>query len=110
MFCVLRRILTMATIDDKAVKDEVPSSMKIDWQLGKALGECMLEMYDCRLWTDVKFRCEDHEEGEFIQAHKLILAARSPVFQALFFGPCSQQNDEVDMKAARSETLCLFLR
>ncbi|XP_045185714.2 uncharacterized protein LOC123543710 [Mercenaria mercenaria] len=70
----------------------------------------MLEMYDKGLWTDVKFRCKDHDEEEVITAHKIVLAARSPVFQAMFFGPCADGKGEVELKNVEKEILHLFLR
>jgi hypothetical protein len=67
-----------------------------DWQLNKNLGGCLIELYERNLWTDVKFRCKDHDEGETIHAHKIVLAARSPVFQQMFFGAFKQNKDEID--------------
>ncbi|XP_053391420.1 kelch-like protein 11 isoform X2 [Mercenaria mercenaria] len=82
----------------------------LHWQHNKDLGNCMIELYKNRLWTDVKFRCKDHDEGERISAHKVVLAARSPVFQAMFFGPCADGKDEVDLTNAVGATLDIVLR
>lgn len=40
--------------------------------------------------TDVNFEVED----EVFSAHKLVLAARSPVFRAQLFGPMKDQNTQ----------------
>ncbi|XP_053392569.1 BTB/POZ domain-containing protein 3-like [Mercenaria mercenaria] len=80
------------------------------WQLGKDLSCCMTELYDKKLWTDVKFRCKDHDDDERIHAHKTILAARSPVFQAMFFGAFAECREEVSIKDAKKEIFELLLR
>ncbi|XP_053392572.1 BTB/POZ domain-containing protein 3-like [Mercenaria mercenaria] len=81
-----------------------------DWQIGKDLSCCMTEIYDKKLWTDVKFRCKDHDDDERIYAHKTILAARSPVFQAMFFGTFTESKEEVPLKDAEKGIFDLFLR
>lgn len=52
-------------------------------------------------------------DGEFFTAHKLVLAARSPVFKAQLFGPMKDRDTECikieEMEASAfkvSETLC----
>ncbi|XP_053394972.1 uncharacterized protein LOC123524307 [Mercenaria mercenaria] len=80
------------------------------WQLSKNLRDCLTELYDRSLWTDVKFRCKDHDENGKIYAHKIVLAARSSVFQAMFFGQCSDGKDEVHLDQAETKTLDVFLR
>jgi hypothetical protein len=82
----------------------------VGWQQDKGLGACMLEMYNQSLWTDVSFRYKDHPETAIIKAHKIVLAARSPVFQAMFFGPCADRNDQVELEYVTRETFDLFLR
>ncbi|XP_045194654.2 BTB/POZ domain-containing protein 1-like [Mercenaria mercenaria] len=82
----------------------------VDWQQGKSIGESLLEMFDRCLWTDVKLHCKGHQEGEAIKAHKIVLATRSPVFQAMFFGPCADGKNEVDLENAEEEIFNLFLR
>lgn len=80
------------------------------WQIGKNLSDCMQELYANCLWSDVKFRCKDHEDEERIYAHKIVLAARSPVFQEMFFGVWTQSSDDVELKEADKKTFDLFLR
>lgn len=81
-----------------------------DWRAGKNLNQCMLEMFHKGLWTDVTFRCMDHDDGEeVIKAHRNVLAARSPVFQAMFFGPCATSNETVEVRDKEREILHLFL-
>ena len=77
------------------------------------LGTCMLQLFDGGLWTDISFRCSDQSEENFddrIHAHKIVLAARSPVFQAMFFGPCKDSNTVIEVQDAESQYFKLFLR
>ena len=70
------------------------SGVITNWQLNKSLGSCLIELYEKKKWTDVKFCCNDHDVDDAddrIHAHKLILAARSPVFQRMFFGPFNER-------------------
>lgn len=81
-----------------------------NWQVGKNLGTCIQGMYDSKLWTDVKFRCKDHDEGERTHAHKIILAARSPVFQELFYGSRAENKDELELLDIQKDIFDIFLR
>ncbi|XP_053401194.1 BTB/POZ domain-containing protein 6-B-like [Mercenaria mercenaria] len=81
-----------------------------DWQQGKSLAACMVELFDKSLWTDVKFHFKNQEQEQTIQAHRIVLAARSPVFQAMFFGPCADGKTEIELKDVEKETFLLFLR
>jgi hypothetical protein len=93
-----------------ASKECVMHEVRKDWQDGKNLGQCMLEMFQQGLWTDVVFKCMDHDKGEgVIKAHKNVLASRSSVFQAMFFGPCADTTDVVELKDKEKEILHLFL-
>ena len=63
--------------------------------------------------ADVKFEVD----GEHFSAHKIVLAARSPVFRAQLFGPMKDQNTQCikieDMEASvfkvEQKFLCCFL-
>ncbi|XP_060560401.1 BTB/POZ domain-containing protein 6-B-like isoform X2 [Ruditapes philippinarum] len=80
------------------------------WQHDKALGDCMIKLYENNLWTDVKFKCKGHDGNECIHAHKIVLAARSPVFQAMFYGPCADGTNDIVLDSTEAETFDLFLR
>ena len=45
-----------------------------------------------------------------VGAHKMILAARSSVFEAMFFGMLMETQDEIALDDIDSETFKLFLR
>ncbi|XP_053401193.1 uncharacterized protein LOC128557616 [Mercenaria mercenaria] len=102
----------MEKVDDKdyAARQGMEKQLSEDWQQGRYLATCMEEMFDRSLWTDVKFHCKDHEEDETIQAHKIVLAARSPVFQAMFYGPCADGKDEFELKDTEKDIFLLLLR
>lgn len=103
----------MEQIETADVKGDCPmvSPLINSWQLDKKLGSCLLHLYTASLWTDVCFRCSDHDDNNIssrIRVHKIVLAARSPVFQAMFFGPCADLNTEIYLNDCDSETLNLF--
>lgn len=54
------------------------------------MGGDLKALLDSGLGTDINFEVGD----EIFEAHKLILAARSPVFKAQFFGPIGDRNVE----------------
>ncbi|XP_053393182.1 BTB/POZ domain-containing protein 3-like [Mercenaria mercenaria] len=102
------------TAEEQSQSETLPG-----WQLGKNLGTCLRELYDQKLWTDVKFRCKDHDDDERIHAHKYsccvtllktILTAGSPVFQAMFFGALTENKEEVQLEDAEKRIFDLFLR
>ncbi|XP_060560402.1 BTB/POZ domain-containing protein 6-B-like [Ruditapes philippinarum] len=80
------------------------------WQVDKDLKACLKELYDKKLWTDVKIHCKDHIDGECFLAHKVVLAARSPVFQSMFFGTCADGKDEIYLDKVDTNAFHLFLR
>ena len=56
-------------------------------------GECLLpalvgKFYDQQSYTDVSFLLSD---GSSVQAHKLMLAITSSVFEGMFFGPLADR-------------------
>lgn len=59
--------------------------------------------------TDVNFEVD----GEIFAAHKLVLAARSPVFRAQLYGPMKDQNTEhikvEDMEAPVFKVKVIYL-
>lgn len=52
------------------------------------IGQQFGQLLECGKGTDVSFEVKD----ETFSAHKLVLAARSPVFRAQLFGPMKDQN------------------
>ncbi|XP_020101685.1 BTB/POZ and MATH domain-containing protein 3 isoform X2 [Ananas comosus] len=54
------------------------------------LGNCLMELLKSGIGSDIVFEVVD----EMFRAHKQVLAARSPVFKAQFFGPIGNPNLE----------------
>ncbi|XP_045176339.2 BTB/POZ domain-containing protein 6-like [Mercenaria mercenaria] len=82
------------------------------WQLGKTALQCMGTILTDKRWTDVSFKCRDQDPDDIeacIHAHKVILAARSPVFEAMFYGPCASETYPLKMEEIDSEIFELFL-
>ena len=57
------------------------------WQCNKNLPDCMNYVFGNRLFCDVTILVGSTENREEVHAHKLVLMARSPVFQGCFEGP-----------------------
>lgn len=105
----------METTEDVILQHEnsVYSTSSQNWQIDKKLGSCLTELYNRSLWTDVSFRCSDHSVdnvADRIHAHTLVLAARSPVFQAMFYGACANGKKEVVREDIDKESLDCFQR
>ncbi|KAH3863485.1 BTB/POZ domain-containing protein 6-like [Dreissena polymorpha] len=77
------------------------------WQVGKTIDQCLQGIFKNGIWTDVTFKCSD---GRQVEAHRLVLAMRSPVFQAMFFGLCSEKKEEFEIEDADSTVFSEFLR
>lgn len=73
------------------------------------IGQHFGKLLETRKGTDVNFEVN----GEIFAAHKLVLAARSPVFRAQLFGPMKDQNTQSikveDMEATVFKVLSLSL-
>jgi hypothetical protein len=89
------------------VNDHKKVPLSQAWQV--YLKACLIELYDKKLWTDVKIHCKDHVDSECILAHKVVLAARSPVFQSMFFGACVDGKDKIYLDKVDANTVHLFL-
>jgi len=60
-----------------------------DWRQGDCLLPNLLgKFYDQQQHCDVTFQLQD---GSTVQAHKLLLAVASPVFEGMFFGPLADK-------------------
>ncbi|KAG8238482.1 hypothetical protein J437_LFUL004945 [Ladona fulva] len=61
-----------------------------DWQLSKSgVSERIQHLHKTKQWTDCSFQVTG---GNHAQAHKVILACCSPVFEAMLFGPIAEKN------------------
>lgn len=68
------------------------------WQVGKSLTECLEHMLTYEISTDVTFHImgsSANEKSTRLSAHKLILCARSPVFEAMLSEHFAEGHGEV---------------
>ncbi|CAA6661722.1 unnamed protein product [Spirodela intermedia] len=90
----------------------VRTRMEAPWQFSvpvppSDMGQCLGKLLETGLGSDVVFKVGD----ESFRAHKLILAARSPVFRAQFFGLIGDPNigsvavEDVDPQFLRTSTI-----
>ena len=88
-------------------------SLPMDWQLGKTLPESTGCLMRSERYADVWFRCKDHDqsvETDRVAAHQLILASRSPVFEAMFYGDLAESSNEILLPEIEKIPFLLFLR
>ncbi|KAL8162676.1 hypothetical protein V2J09_014165 [Rumex salicifolius] len=73
------------------------------------MGQQIGKLLECNKGTDVSFEVD----GDIFAAHKLVLAARSPVFRAQLFGPMKEKNMQCikveDMEAPVFKALLHFM-
>lgn len=81
-----------------------------DWQISKtSLSERFKELYKLNEWTDCAFSVGD-VDVELIKCHKLVLAASSPVFEALFYGPLADYEKVIHVPDLQPQTFKSLLR
>jgi hypothetical protein len=85
-----------------------------DWQMGRPLGDCLLTVFQQDMWTDVTFRfpVPGDDVTARIGAHKLVLASRSPVFEAMFYGAManSHVNEDIEVADVPAGSFTLLLK
>lgn len=61
-------------------------------------------------FSDVKFKFKLENEDRYLPAHKLLLALRSNVFKAMFYGPAADLSREVEIRDIEFDTFTTMLR
>ena len=84
------------------------TSFNDDWQAGKKLLECKKYMLDNHLYCDVKFHVG--KAGRLISAHKYVLASRSSVFAAMFYGSLPETSDIIVVSDIEPEVFDILLK
>ncbi|KAJ8875998.1 hypothetical protein PR048_023906 [Dryococelus australis] len=70
-----------------------PDNASCDWQLSKeSLVDRMKIVLRTSQWSDCVFRVGPEDDHQMFRVHKLILAASSPVFGAMCFGPLAEKS------------------
>ena len=109
----------MATAGEANIDSSTPGQASpgdnedVYWQIGKNAMDSLYNLYEKQLWTDLSIRCRDHvtdDPDDRLRAHKVILAARSPVFSAMFYGAISNGTIELDLTEYGKESVDAFLR
>ena len=84
------------------------TSLNDDWQTGKNVLECNKYMLNNRLYCDVKFQVG--KAGKLISAHKYVLASRSSVFAAMFYGCFQESTDVIKVSDIEPDVFDILLR
>ncbi|KAL5013221.1 hypothetical protein ScPMuIL_007491 [Solemya velum] len=106
----LQNVTTEKVEENVAKKDCRPTPLEADWQNGKSVVLCLQTLFDEQLWTDVSFTFPEEDDVEDINAHRLILASRSPVFQAMFYGPLADTSNKIEIKSISKQAFEDVLR
>ncbi|XP_054737028.1 BTB/POZ domain-containing protein 3 [Anastrepha obliqua] len=61
------------------------------------------------LRTEKYYDCVFHIAGAQLKCHKLILSTASPVFEAMFYGPLREQQQEIEILDISAETFQMLL-
>jgi len=78
-----------------------------DWQSGLDVGKSVEYLYEHKPLTDVIFNFPGCEP---LRAHKLVLAMRSSVFEAMFYGSMVEVNGQVTITDIERHIFDLMLR
>ncbi|VDI32258.1 BTB/POZ domain-containing protein 3/6 [Mytilus galloprovincialis] len=79
-----------------------------DWQSGRSIAECNRYMFAHQLGCDVTFLVGN--DSNPIPAHKYVLASRSSVFFAMFYGAVAETNDEIQIPDIEPEVFSTLLK
>ncbi|KAK3609238.1 hypothetical protein CHS0354_009353 [Potamilus streckersoni] len=83
-------------------------SLPVGWQSNISLTESFYTMFETELLTDVTFTFKTDEDTVEVKAHRLVLAARSPVFQVMFYGQLKTE-DKVHIEDISADSFKLFI-
>ncbi|XP_064613902.1 BTB/POZ domain-containing protein 6-like isoform X2 [Liolophura sinensis] len=81
-----------------------------DWRDRKGMKGCLEYCLDNEHLMDIQFRFVEETPLQTARAHRLILAVRSPVFEAMFYGPLADGADHVDITDIDSSAFRAMLR
>ena len=79
-----------------------------NWQAGKNVLECNKNMLNNHLYCDVKFKVG--KAGNLMRAHKYVLASRSSVFAAMFYGCFQETRDVIIVPDIETDVFDILLR
>lgn len=114
--CALRKEIKMETTEDTSnVSSATSTADSMEQTAGRepeTIAESLSVMFNDNELSDVcfKFPNETVEEKCVLKAHKLILAIRSPVFKAMFYGTLQETGQDVNIEDISYEIFQALLR
>ncbi|XP_053387119.1 BTB/POZ domain-containing protein 6-B-like [Mercenaria mercenaria] len=81
---------------------------KVEWRDNRSLAECAKHLYETKVMLDVTFTFKKYGDRK-LQAHRLILSMRSAMFEAMFFGPMANSENEIDIEDVDPDIFDLVL-
>ncbi|GAV00282.1 hypothetical protein RvY_11156 [Ramazzottius varieornatus] len=91
--------------------DNAGNQVDVAWQSGITSTTSMLESFFLKTeFCDVVFRVGPDGQREDMKAHRALLAARSPVFAAMFFGSLPEKNIVVEVTDTMPDIFKLMLK
>ena len=79
-----------------------------DWQVNNNLSKCIKFLLTSQMYCDVTFKVG--REGQLMKTHKLVLTARSPVFERMFYGSMSESTDPIVIPDIEPDGFASLLR
>lgn len=79
-----------------------------NWQARKNVLKCNEYMFINQLYCDVTFKVGT--AGKEVKAHKYVLASRSSVFAAMFYGSLSEVKDVIIVPDIETEVFNILLK
>lgn len=79
-----------------------------DWQAGKNISESVSHLLSEELHTDVTFTFPG--SPLLVKGHKLLLAARSSVFERMFYGSLPEKGEKVEIIDVEPEIFQVFIK
>ncbi|KAL3854102.1 hypothetical protein ACJMK2_013381 [Sinanodonta woodiana] len=86
------------------------SKMTNFWEAGNTVLGCLEQLCMLDHFADVHFVFPKCQGQGLLPAHRLILAMRSPVFEAMFYGGLSESSHEIRIEDIPMEIFSLLLR
>ncbi|KAL4224221.1 hypothetical protein ACF0H5_017674 [Mactra antiquata] len=89
-----------------ATKVDRKDSKTTDWRHKKPISQCLSYLSEHKMWHDVTFTFS----GKLLHAHRLLLSLRSPVFEAMFYGPAADKNEVIEISDIEYDVFDCLLR
>lgn len=74
------------------------------------IGTVLNQLCENSVLTDCRFLLQEGDTMEEVKAHKLVLAAASSVFRAMFFGALPETTDPIHLVDVKPKVFVVFLK